>query len=67
MMTGSRAVAVLGVSDSILEAEQMAEHMIDEIKGNIFYRPDIGTAALVNKRIEHINALTGSVLERLDD
>lgn len=56
---GSRTIAVLGVADTICEAEQKAEHAIKTIKGDLFHRPDIGTSALINKRIAHMNTLRG--------
>jgi phosphoribosylamine--glycine ligase len=40
--TSSRALAVLGVADTIVEAEQQAEAMAQQIKGEVFYREDIG-------------------------
>ncbi len=52
IMTGSRAIAVLGVGDTIAEAEQMAESLASRIKGPVFYRTDIGTAPLIAQRIQ---------------
>lgn len=51
IMTGSRAIAVLGVGATIEEAEQQAESICQQIKGPIFYRADIGTAELIEKRL----------------
>ena len=50
--TGSRTAAYVGVADTISEAEQIAEQEISCIKGPLFHREDIGTSALINKRIE---------------
>lgn len=58
LMTGSRAIAVLGVADDLQLAEQQAESTLNQIAGPAFHRPDIGTCALVNQRIEIINQLT---------
>lgn len=56
IMTGSRAMAVLGIGSSIAEAEQMAEDLASRVKGPVFYRSDIGTQALIDKRIEMTRA-----------
>ena len=56
-MTGSRAIALVGIAPSIPEAEQIAENAVRNIKGRVFHRPDIGTAELIAKRIEHMKQL----------
>lgn len=56
--TGSRAVGVVGLADSLDAAERKAQEALDtQIKGELFFRRDIGTSALVQKRIDHMNAL----------
>ncbi len=55
--TGSRTIAALGIADSILKAEQIAENIINKIQGPLFHREDIGTAELINQRIKQINQL----------
>jgi phosphoribosylamine--glycine ligase len=55
--TGSRTLAALGMANSILEAEQIAEDIIQRITGPVFHRKDIGSAKLINKRILQINKL----------
>jgi phosphoribosylamine--glycine ligase len=57
LTTSSRAIAVLGIGDSIKSAEQEAETIIKQIKGKLLHRQDIGTAQLINQRIEQINSL----------
>jgi phosphoribosylamine-glycine ligase len=54
---GSRTVAVVGMADSIYEAEAIAEKDVSEVKGPLFHRTDIGTDAVVQKRIDHMNEL----------
>ena len=49
--TGSRAVAVLGMADNIRQAEQQAQNDIEKIEGDLFYRKDIGTQNLINKKM----------------
>jgi phosphoribosylamine--glycine ligase len=53
-LLGSRAVAVLGVGDNLLEAELSAESLAGTVKGPVYYRADIGTSALMNKRQNRI-------------
>ncbi|MFH0956678.1 MAG: phosphoribosylamine--glycine ligase [Candidatus Aenigmatarchaeota archaeon] len=53
-MTGSRAAGFVGIADTIGEAEKAAETAIRSVKGPIFHREDIGTAALLEKRIRHM-------------
>lgn len=59
VLGGSRAVGVLGKGDSIEEAEKIAQAAIETIGGKVFYRKDIGTLRLVQKRIEHMNEIKG--------
>lgn len=55
----SRSVAVLGMADSITEAEKVAEKSMGYIKGELFHRKDIGTNALIEKRITHMKEIRG--------
>lgn len=48
--TGSRTVAVVGIADTITEAEKIAEAEIQRVKGPLFHREDIGTEKLIKKR-----------------
>jgi phosphoribosylamine--glycine ligase len=52
--TGSRTVACVGVDKEVSGAEQKAEVGISRVVGNVFHRKDIGTAALIQKRIENM-------------
>ena len=54
---GSRTVAVVGVADTISEAQEIAESEINKIKGPLFHREDIGTAKLIQKRVDIMNDL----------
>lgn len=54
---GSRTVAVVGIADTLQEAEAIAESEIKRIEGPLFHRKDIGTEALIQKRIKHMNVL----------
>jgi phosphoribosylamine--glycine ligase len=55
--TGSRAVAVVGVANTINEAEKIAEYEINNIRGKVFHRSDIGTNELIERRIQHMREL----------
>ncbi len=54
---GSRTVATVGVANSIVEAEIIAEKEISAVSGPLFHRSDIGTEAVIQKRIDHMNTL----------
>lgn len=56
-LSSSRALAFVGISDSISEAEQLSENAVSSVKGPVFYRKDIGTAPLIQKRVEHMKEL----------
>lgn len=55
--TGSRTAAVVGVADTIFAAEKLAEAAIQMIRGPLLHRADIGTKALIEKRISHMQQL----------
>lgn len=59
--TGSRAIAVVGIADSISKAENKAQEALDNIFGDLHSRRDIGTASLIQKRIDHMNEIRGRV------
>ena len=56
-MTGSRAIAFLGIGNNLDEAEKIAEQAVSSVKGKVFHRKDIGTKGLIQKRIDHINTI----------
>ncbi|MBI2176036.1 phosphoribosylamine--glycine ligase [Candidatus Woesearchaeota archaeon] len=55
--TKSRAVAFVGVADTIQKAEAIAEEAAAKVQGQVFHRKDIGTHQLVQKRVEHVKQL----------
>jgi phosphoribosylamine---glycine ligase len=55
--TGSRTVGIVGTGDSIAKAEKTCERIASRVPGRFFYRYDIGSAALVKKRVEHMKKL----------
>jgi len=55
--TTSRAMGVLGIADSLEDAEKIAEAGVNCIEGKLFHRKDVGTRRLLQKRIDHMNSL----------
>ncbi len=56
-MLGSRAIAFVGIADNIDEAEQLAQKGVESVSGPVFYREDIGTAELIQSRIDMMKSL----------
>jgi phosphoribosylamine--glycine ligase len=54
---GSRTVAIVGIADTISEAEAIAEKEVSSISGPLFHRIDIGTDPMIQKRIDHMNEI----------
>ncbi|GAB3026291.1 phosphoribosylamine--glycine ligase [Natronobiforma cellulositropha] len=58
--TTSRSFAVVGVADTIAEAEEIAEDALSVAgEEGLHMRHDIGKADLVQQRIDHVNELRG--------
>lgn len=56
-MSTSRAIGVVGIADTIEQAESIAEGAVGAIKGPVSHRPDIGTGGLIAKRVEHMKKI----------
>ncbi|MEN6465632.1 MAG: phosphoribosylamine--glycine ligase [Syntrophaceae bacterium] len=56
-MSTSRAIGVVGIADTIEEAERIAECAIGAVKGPVAHRPDIGTKPLLEKRVRHMKKI----------
>jgi len=56
-LSGSRAIALVGIADSIEEAEKLAESAVSAISGPVFHRKDIGTAELIDERVKMMKEL----------
>jgi phosphoribosylamine--glycine ligase len=54
---GSRTIAIVGIADTISDAEALAEKEVSSISGPLFHRTDIGTDEIVQKRVDHMNSL----------
>jgi len=57
LTTGSRAFGILGVGNRLQDAEACAEKGCGCVSGPVWHRHDIGTAELVQKRIDHMKEL----------
>ena len=54
----SRSAGIVGVADTIEEAEQNCEKALEYVKSDwIFVRHDIGKKELVQKRVDHMKQL----------
>ena len=53
----SRTLAYVGVGETLEEAERNAEQAASGVKGVVRYRKDIGTRALLERRIAHMKEL----------
>jgi len=53
----SRTLAFVGVAPTLEEAERIAERSASSVRGRVRYRRDIGTRALLEKRIAHMKEL----------
>ena len=54
---GSRTIAIVGIADTLSDAEALAEKEVSSISGPLFHRTDIGTDEIVQKRVDHMNSL----------
>jgi len=53
----SRTLAFVGKAATLEEAEKIAEHAASSVQGSVFHRRDIGTRALLERRIAHMKEL----------
>jgi phosphoribosylamine--glycine ligase len=56
-MTSSRAIGVVGIAETLAEAEKIAEDAVSAVSGPVSHRPDIGTADLIETRVEHMKRI----------
>ncbi|MEK7126794.1 MAG: phosphoribosylamine--glycine ligase [Patescibacteria group bacterium] len=56
-LSGSRAIAFVGIADNLEEAERLAETGVESVKGPVFHRKDIGTAELIQKKVKMMQDL----------
>ena len=58
-LSGSRAIAFVGIGDTIAEAEKLAQSAVTSVKGPVFFREDIGTEALIGEYVKMREDLRG--------
>ena len=56
-LSSSRAIGIVGIADNLDEARRIAEDGVKAVKGPVAYREDIGTQALIQKRIDHMKKI----------
>jgi phosphoribosylamine--glycine ligase len=59
LTTTSRSLAIVGISDTIAEAERICEDGLRHIKGDVFVRHDIGTKSAILRKVKRMDALRG--------
>jgi phosphoribosylamine---glycine ligase len=57
LLTGSRALALVGIGETVEAAEQRAEAAMARVHGPVRHRRDIGTESAIKKRIGHMEAI----------
>ena len=57
LLGGSRSIGVVGIGDTIEEAEQAAQSVCEQINGPVRFRADIGTMESIQKRVDLMNKL----------
>ncbi|MCU0860564.1 MAG: phosphoribosylamine--glycine ligase [Thermoplasmata archaeon] len=57
--TTSRSVGVVGIADSIDEAERTAERALAHVSGRIAVRHDIGKRAMLDAKVRRMDAIRG--------
>jgi phosphoribosylamine---glycine ligase len=61
---GSRTLAIVARGKNLSEAEALCESVVASIPGPFFHRSDIGTSALIARRIDHMNSLRAAAPAR---
>jgi phosphoribosylamine--glycine ligase len=56
-LSSSRAIGIVGIANTLEEARKIAEEGVKAVSGPVAYRTDIGTDALIRKRIDHMKKI----------
>ena len=59
IMSSSRAIGLVGIADTIEEAEKAVQASCSAVSGPVFYRKDIGTQELIQQRVAMMQSLRG--------
>ncbi|MFA5800249.1 MAG: phosphoribosylamine--glycine ligase [Candidatus Peribacteraceae bacterium] len=57
LLGGSRSVGIVGIGNSVAEAEQAAQSVCELVTGPVRFRADIGTVESIQKRIDLMHKL----------
>lgn len=57
LLGGSRSIGIVGIGDTIQEAERLAQSTCEKIDGPVRFRSDVGTVELIQKRIDLMHKL----------
>ncbi len=57
LTSSSRALGLVGIGNTISEAEDICENVTKYVKGDVYHRKDVGTAKLIEKRIKHMTKI----------
>jgi phosphoribosylamine--glycine ligase len=60
LLTGSRAIAMVGIGSDVAEAERIAEDAACSVRGPVMHRRDIGSEQLIRRREDHMKAVLAS-------
>ena len=58
-LSSSRAIGIVGIANTLDAARIIAEDGVRAVRGPVAYREDIGTDALIEKRILHMKKIRG--------
>lgn len=56
---GSRTAGIVGIGDTIAEAQQVAQSLCEQVEGPVRFRDDIGSEQLLQERIDMMHSLRG--------
>ncbi|MFO7569800.1 MAG: phosphoribosylglycinamide synthetase C domain-containing protein, partial [Smithellaceae bacterium] len=56
-LSSSRAIGIVGIANTLDAARIIAEDGVRAVRGPVAYREDIGTDALIEKRIAHMKEI----------
>jgi phosphoribosylamine--glycine ligase len=57
LLGGSRSIGIVGIGDTLEEAEQVAQGVCEQVAGPIRFRSDIGTVDAIQKRVDLLHKL----------
>ena len=54
---GSRTAGIVGIADTIAEAESIAQNLCEQVQGPVRFRSDIGKESLIEQRVTTLKHL----------